>query len=91
MSVHYLTLNFCFSFLSLRDLLVSPVENSAMHQFSVFLFIISAASGLSCSTQGLPCDIRDLSFWCVGSRELLGSLVVAHRLSCPTACGILVL
>ena len=34
---------------------------------------------------GLSCGLRDLLLWCAGF-----SLVVAHGLSCPVACGILV-
>ena len=33
----------------------------------------------------LSCGLRDLLLWCAGF-----SLVVAHGLSCPVACGILV-
>ena len=41
-------------------------------------------SGLSCSARDLCCGMQDLSLWHTGS------LVVAHGLSCPEACGILV-
>ena len=50
-----------------------------------YLFIYLAALGLSCSMGDLRCGMWGLSLWYAGF-----SLVAAHRLSCPVACGILV-
>ena len=50
----------------------------------------SAASGLSCSVQHLPCGVR---VFCYGACTLVvarGSVVEARGLRCSEACGILV-
>ena len=59
--------------------------------FFLIYFIYLAASGLSCSTRDLHCNMRDLSLQHTGSSSpRAGSVVVAHGLSCHAACGILV-
>ena len=61
--------------------------------FYLFYFIFYlAASGLSCGTWGIlvaACRIFRCSMWGLSLRHV-GALVVAHGLSCPAACGILV-
>ena len=51
----------------------------------IYIFFFLAASGLSCSMQDLLCIMLDL-FLVIH----VDSLVVALRLSCCAACGILV-
>ena len=85
-SVCYLTLNFFhFSFLSL----VLSVENSTMHQFSIYLLFL-LHQDLVAAHEVFLVTYRIFHFG-AGTPELVGSLVVARRLTCPTACGTLVL
>ena len=50
----------------------------------MYIYMHLAASGLSCGTRDLCYIMWDLSLQC------MDSLVGTHRLSCSTACGILV-
>ena len=50
--------------------------------------IYSAVMGLSCGTQGICSIVWRLSSWRMGSLIVVGWVVVmAHGLSCSTACG----
>ena len=57
---------------------------SLIYQLSFFFLIYLAASGLSYGLRDLLCIMWDLSL------QYEGSVVVAHRLSCPAAHRILV-
>ena len=72
--------------------------------YLLFMYLFLAVSGLSCSTRDLCWGVQDLSLWrgllvvvhgllssCrVQAPGRVSSVVVAHGLSCPEACGILV-
>ena len=60
-------------------------SGEALLRCSSTVYLLMAALGLSCSSQGLHCSIWDPLLWHKGF-----SLVVALGLSCPVACGILV-
>ena len=45
---------------------------------------------LSCRMQALYCSVRASLSGSMRPPERMGSVVAAHRLSCPAACGILV-
>ena len=85
----------CYVFLdwSLDDYIVPFVScNFPFKKFLFYLCIFGCAGslllcmGFSCSLWASPCS----GFCCCRAEALgyMGSVVVAHRLSCPTACGI---
>ena len=64
------------------------MNSDAKHFLKIFIYLFIlflAASGLSCGAWPLCCSVpASLWLWHVGL------VVVAHRLSCPVACGILI-
>ena len=62
--------------------------------YGVFCFLfcfVFAVLGVSCSIQtSVVAECEFLSSSCTGVPECTGSIVVARRLSCPTACEIFI-
>ena len=69
----------------------APKAHRAPSFFKKIFIYYVAVLGLSCGTWDLPCvmGIFHYSTWILYLR-CKGSVVIAHRLSCSVACGILV-
>ena len=73
-----------YSFICTRFCKHAPFRFFLNRYRTIFLNIYSAALSVSCDTRDVCCGTHALHC------GVHASLVVAHRLSCPAACGILI-